>query len=206
MSFETFIWLKLSCRVKVFHAVWKFHSIETFMPCFFAKRVKLFHAVWKFHSIETFMPCFFAKRVKLFHAVWKFHLIKTFMPSFSKKLTASCSGLGTKWRQCPFELKSWRSLSYAWNHSICSAAYLIFKEAYSFMWCFRCKMKAISVETERLQNTVMCMNILITAFVQRHGWFSKKLTTLCGVLGAKWRQHPLELKAYTWNHNFCWVA
>jgi len=51
---------------------------------------------------------------------------------FSKELTASCSALGTKWRQHPSELKAYRSLSCAWNHQICSAAWMIFKGTYSF--------------------------------------------------------------------------
>ena len=46
----------------------------------------------------------------------------------------------------------------------------------------------------------------ITLFVQLHMWFSKQLTAFCGVLNAKWRQYPLELKgcrilSYAWNLN-----
>jgi len=64
---------------------------------------------------------------------------------FTKELTASCTTLGAKWRQHPFELKGCRSLSCVWNLHICSAACMIFKGTYSFKWCTRLKMKATSV-------------------------------------------------------------
>ena len=126
---------------------------------------------------------------------------------FSKKLT-TCSVLGANWRRHPLDLKGCRRLSCAWNHSICSAAMLIFKEVYSFMIVmFLAQMKTTSIETGRLQKSLMHMKI--TVFVQRNWWFSNKLTVSCGV--AKWSQHPLELKgcrnlSCAWNHSICSVA
>jgi len=76
---------------------------------------------------------------------------------FSKELTASCGALGAKWRQHPSELKGCRSLSCAWNHNFCSAAWVIFKGTYSFMWCSRRKMKATSVWAESLQKPLKRM-------------------------------------------------
>ena len=76
---------------------------------------------------------------------------------FSKQLTASGGALSAKWRQHPSELKGCWRFSNAWNHNICSAAHVIFKTTYSFMWCSRYKMKATSVWGERLQKPLIRM-------------------------------------------------
>ena len=127
---------------------------------------------------------------------------------FSEQLTASCGAQSAKWMQRPSELKGFRILSYAWNHVICSAPHVIFKTTYSFLWCSKRKMKAISAWAERLQNPFIRMK---SQYFPLHMWFSEQLTASCGALSAKWRQHPLELKgcwrlSNTWNHNICSAA